>query len=138
MASGAVSAFGTKLKRAGTAIAEVVSISGPTLAADTIEVTSHDSTSGYREFIGGPKDGGEVTLEINYLPANATQKNSSGGVLYDFEAGTVTSYSLVMPDAATTTWTLPCVVTGFELGAPFDDKLGATVTLKVAQKPTLV
>lgn len=134
------SAFGTKLKRggtAGTAIAEVTELSGPTLAADTIEMTSHDSTSGYREFIGGLKDPGEVKLSINYLPAGATHKNTAGGLLYDYEAGTATAYALVFPDAATTVWTFNGIVTGFETGAPIDDKLSADVTIKLAGKPTL-
>ena len=136
-----VSAFGTKLKRggtAGTAIAEVTDISGPGMEADTIEMTSHDSTSGWKEFIGGLKDGGEIELEINYLPANATHKYAAGGLLYDLDAGTANSYALVFPDAATTMWTFSAIVTGFEVGAPIDDKLSAAVTFKVTGKPTLV
>lgn len=139
MTSG-ISAFGTKLKRggtAGTAIAEVTEISGPGMSSDPIELTSHDSTSGWREFVGGLKDGGELKLKINYLPANTTQKFAAGGLLYDLDAGTTQSYALVFPDAATTTWTFNCIVTGFEVGAPIDDKLSADVSFKLSGKPTL-
>lgn len=137
-------AFGTKLRQGGTSaasgtiIAQVTNISGPGLSADTIDVTSHDSTSGYREFLQGLKDGGEVTLDLNYDPAGATHKNASGGLLYAYEQGTQDNYALVFPDAATTVWVLPAIVTAFEVGAPMDNKLSASATLKISGKPTLV
>ena len=133
-------AFGTKLKRggtAGTAIAQVTNISGPGLSADTLDVTSHDSTNAWREFLGGLKDGGEVSLDLNFDPAGTTHKNASGGLLYDFEAGTATTYALVFPDAASTVWSISAIVTGFEPAAPMDGKLAASVTLKVTGQPTL-
>lgn len=137
-------AFGTKLRQGGTSaasgtiIAQVTNISGPGLSADTIDVTSHDSTSGYREFLQGLKDGGEVTLDLNFDPAGATHKNASGGLVYAYEQGTQDNYALVFPDAATTVWVLPAIVTAFEVGAPMDNKLSASATLKVTGKPTLV
>ena len=51
MASNAISGVGTVFLRAGTALAEVNSITGPGMTRDFIDVTSLDSTSGYREFI---------------------------------------------------------------------------------------
>lgn len=133
-------AFGTKLKRggtAGTAIAQVTNISGPGLTAETLDFTSHDSTAGWREFGQGLKDGGEITLDLNFDPAAATHKNASGGLLYDFEAGTATTYALVFPDSATTVWSFSAIVTGFEPAAPMDGKLSASATLKVSGQPTL-
>lgn len=137
-------AFGTTLRlggttaSTGTAIAQVTNISGPGLSADTIDVTSHDSTTGYRQFLQGLKDGGEVTLDINYDPTGATHKNTSGGLLYEFEQGTQNNYALVFSDSSTTVWVLPAIVTGFEPSAPMDNKLSASVTLKISGKPTLV
>jgi predicted secreted protein len=140
----AYDAFGTQLRQGGTTatsgtlIAQITNISGPGLSADTIDVTAHDSTGGYRNFLQGLKDGGEITLDINYDPAGATHKNASGGLLYAFDQGTQDNYALVFPDAATTTWVVPAIVTGFEVGAPMDNKLSASATLKVSGKPTLV
>jgi hypothetical protein len=62
MATSAKSAFGTTLKKGATAIAELISIGGPTISADTIEATSHDSPDGYREFLQGLRDAGEITI----------------------------------------------------------------------------
>ena len=51
-------------------IAEINSISGPNMSRDTIDVTSLDSTGGYREFIGGFRDGGTVQLAMNFIRAS--------------------------------------------------------------------
>lgn len=129
-----INAFGTKLYRggtAGTAIAQVDNITGPGLKLNTLDVTNHDSTGGWQEFIGGLKDGGDVKLDINYDPAGATHKAAAGGLLTDLTAGTALAYALKFPDAATTTWTFSAIVTSFEPKAPANNKLTASVTLKV-------
>lgn len=133
-------AYGTKLKRggtAGTAVAQVTNISGPGISVDTYDVTSHDSTGKWREFVSGLKDGGEISLDLNFDPAGATQKAAAGGLLFDMTAGTSTSYALVFSDSATTSWTFSAFVTAFEPAAPHDGKLSATCTLKITANPTL-
>jgi hypothetical protein len=67
MASDAFAGVGTVFKRGAVAIAEITSISGPNLTRGTIDVTNLDSTNGYREFIAGFRDGGEVTLSMMLL-----------------------------------------------------------------------
>lgn len=54
-----------------TTIAEVTSIGGPNMKAETIDVTNMDS-GGWREFITSLKDAGEVQFGLNFLPGNAT------------------------------------------------------------------
>ncbi|KKL57641.1 hypothetical protein LCGC14_2233420, partial [marine sediment metagenome] len=51
-------------------IAEINSITGPGMTRDTIDVTSLDSTGGYREFKGGFRDGGTVQLAMNFIRAS--------------------------------------------------------------------
>jgi len=141
--SNAISAFGTLLKigdggspETFTTIAEVTDISGPSLSADTIDVTNHNSAGGYREFIQGLKDAGEVTFTINFIPTESTH-NAATGLLKDYEDGTLRNFQLVFPDAGNTTWSFAAVVTGFEPAEPIDDKLAADVTLKISGQPTL-
>ena len=65
--SNAFSGLGTKFLRWDSSnptssgdwevIAEVISISGPTMTREFIDVTSLDSIGGYREFIAGFRDG---------------------------------------------------------------------------------
>lgn len=133
--SNAISSFGTALKRGAVQIAEVRDISGPSLQQSTAEVTSHTSPGRYREFLSTVKDGGEVSFEIGYVPTEATHGVAAGGLLNDFDAGTINAYSVTFPDA--TVWSFSAVVTGFEAGMPVDGDLTASVTFKVTGQPTL-
>ena len=57
----------------------------PELNQDFRDVTSLDSTGGYREWAPGLKDGGEITLECYYskeLYAEAETKNAAGAAVY--------------------------------------------------------
>lgn len=138
-----ISAFGTLLKigdggspESFSTITEVTNIGGPSLSMDTIEVTHHGSTGGWREFVGGLLDGGDVTFEINYDPADSTH-DASTGLINDMENRTVRNFQLVFPDTGVTTWSFAALVTGFEPSEPIDDKLAASVTLKISGQPTL-
>lgn len=119
-----------------TAVAERVDISGPSFTRDAVDATHMDSPNGWMEFLAGLKDGGEITLEGNYLPGNASH-NASAGVLSLFVSGALTNWQLVFPDAGATTWTLPAIVTGFEPNTPNADKMTFSVTLKLSGEPTL-
>ena len=141
--SNAISAFGTLLKMGDgadpeifTAIAEVANISGPSLSMDTIDVTNHSSTDGWREFIGGLLDGGEISLDINYQPTEGTHDFTTG-LLKNMSNKTVRNFQLVFPDGSSTTWSFSALITAFEPSEPIDNKLSAAVTLKLAGKPTL-
>lgn len=136
--------FGTTLSKGDgaspevfTAVAQVIDISGPGMKADTIDITNHSSASGYREFIQGLKDAGEIKMTIQYDPAAATHKNSAGGVLYAFEQGSKGNWKLAFPSSPAANWTFPAVVTGFDLKTPLNDQMTADVTFKIAGKPTL-
>lgn len=100
-----VSAFGTLLQRGDgatptegfTTVAELQSIEVPAVQTDTIDMTHHTSPGAYREYLLGLRDGGEVTLEGNYIPRNATQ-NASTGILADNLSGVVRHFRLVLSD----------------------------------------
>lgn len=131
-------AFGIALKKAGTAYANVRSISGPGLSLDVEDVTSHDSTGGWEEVVATILRSGEITLEIVYDPAHATHKYAAGGLLYDLVQRTAIEFTLVFPDAGTTTWTFDAFVTGFEPSGPVEGALTAAVKFKLTGQPTLV
>ncbi|MEU9972350.1 phage tail tube protein [Streptomyces sp. NPDC051014] len=130
--------FGTLFKRGDgaspevfTAIGDATGISGPGLSRDTIDVSSHDSPDQWMEFLGGMKDGGEVSVDINYQPAHHDT------LVDDFDDDEPRSYQLVFPDEDSTTWGIKAIMTGFEPDSPYDDKLSAKLTFKVTGKPTL-
>lgn len=140
----AISAFGTLLKAGDgatptenfTTIAELKKISGPSFQANTIDVTVHNSGSPWKRFISGLIDGGEITLDINLVPQNATH-DASAGLLSDLTNRTHRNYQLVLPDGALTTWQIPGIVTGFQLTADPAAALDAQVKIKVNGAPTL-
>ena len=139
----ATAAYGTLLKRgdgavseAFSAVAEVTKISGPKLKLDALDVTHMESTEGWREFVGGLLEGGEVGFDVNFLPANATQ-NAAAGLLLDLKNRTKRNFQIVFPDTSDTTWSFTALVTGCEVDASVEDKLSASLTLQITGKPTL-
>ena len=130
--SNAQAGFGTILKYgAGTVIGELTNIGGPNQSADAIEVTNHQSPDGFREFIGGLKDGGEVTFEGNFLGGDAGQV----AIGASFISGAVESFVIVFPNGYT--WTFSGIVTAREVSPPMDDKLPFSGTIKISGKPVL-
>lgn len=144
MATAGKSSFGTLLKlgdaatsESFTTIAEVRDIKGPGLALDTEEMTNHSSTEGWEESIGTILKGGDVTFDVNWLPANTTQSFTTSGLLKDMTARTLRNFQLVVPAAATLTWTFAAIVTKFQPDLPVKGAQRASVTLKLSGKPTL-
>jgi predicted secreted protein len=135
-----ISAFGTTLKigdgaepEVFGAIAEVTNISGPGMRMDTVDITSHGSAGGWKEYAGGLLDGGEIKLELNFLPGNASHQSLSAAMV----ARVKKNFKLEFPDTPATTWSFAAFVTNFEPSAPVDGKLGASATLKITGQPTL-
>lgn len=141
--SDAISAHGTLLKKGNaaspevfTTVAEVLDIEGPALEREEYDTTNHGSTN-WEETLPGLKKGGEVTFEINYLPTNATHKNASGGLLYDWAQGTSANWQLVVPSSPTATFAFAAWVKSFQPKEPVADKLSASVTLRLTGAVTL-
>lgn len=138
MPSNAFSGVGTEFKRSDmasnptfTALAEVNNIAGPNKTRDTIDVTSLDSTGGYKEFIAGFRDAGEVTLSMNFTRDGFQTLNT------DYETSTLVNYQIVLPDTGNTTLDFGALVTSLGQAIPMDDKVTMDVTLKISGQVTL-
>ena len=138
MASNAFSGVGTVFKRGDgatpevfTAIAEVNSISGPNMSRGQIDVTSLDSTGGYREFIAGFRDAGEVTLEMNFT------LDSYDDMADDFDSEDSVNYQIILPDTGATQFDFAGLVTALGMAVPMDDKVTASVTIKIDGQVTI-
>lgn len=131
----AIAGVGTVFRRwSGTAwgsIAEVNSITGPSMTRDFIDVTSLDSTGGYREFIAGFRDGGTVVLAMNFTRATYDLMKT------DFESDAAVLYEIVLPDPDQTSLEFMGLVTELPLTVPTDDKVTADVTIKVDGQVTV-
>jgi predicted secreted protein len=129
-------AFGTSIKiTAGTVIGNVTAIKGPSIALDTVDVTSHDSTSGWEEVVATILRSGEVTIDMDYDPANAQVKNASGGLLYLLTTRASASFTITLPSTAAIIFT--AFVTGFEPDMAVDGALTASLKLKPTGAVTL-
>ena len=140
MATGALSSFGTFLKIGNggtptetfTTIAEVRDISGPAFALGTEDVTNHDS-AGWREHIPTIIEAGQVTFDLNFK-GDATQGFGSGSLYDDMVDKTKRNFQIVLPSgvgATNDTGAFAAYVTGFELSAPVEGVLSASVTLQI-------
>jgi predicted secreted protein len=107
-------------------IAEISNVDGPSKSRDTIDVTSLDSTSGYREFIAGFRDGGTVALSMNFTRATYEIMND------DFESDVIVNYEVILPDPEHTTIEFQGLVTEVGLAIPMDDKISSDVSIKVS------
>ena len=121
-----------------TKVAEIQDISGPSMSRDAIEVTSQDSADGYREFIGGLKDGGEVSVSANWIPTDETHDGSSG-ILSKFNGDKVTKWQIITASdgsAGNTTIAFDAIVTSFNPDVPLEEQGKLDFTLKISGKPT--
>lgn len=131
-ATAATSGYSCTFKKGSTATAEVTNITGPGMSRNMIDATHLTSPDQVKEYIAGLIDGGQVTLDLNWLPTDATQL----AFLTDFLAGTTQSYSIVWSDAGPTTWAFSGKVQAISPTAPKDDRLSATVTIQLTTKVT--
>lgn len=130
----AIIGVGTTFSKKGsgdtwTEIAEIKSISGPGMKRDTVDTTTLDTTGGYRTFITGFREGGEISLSMNYT------KTGYAAMLADFESDTVQSYKITLVDGSTIT--CDGIVTDLPLDVP-EDLVTQDVTIKLSGQPTFV
>lgn len=129
----AVRSVGTKIQIGSNFIAQLTSIGGLELSADTIDTTSLDSDGGYREFIAGFKDAGEVSISGYFAPGDTGQAAAYAA----FESGAVMPFSIIFPAALGASWNFNGVVTGFSTSAELEEAISFEGTIKVSGKPTL-
>lgn len=139
--SDAILGFGTRFylqatvgAAALTKVAEVTSVTPPNEQVAEVEVTHYESPGRTREFIAGLNDAGDMSFEINWVPGNATDS-----LIATAKAdGLVRTMRIVTPAIPGTPgspgqqFTFPGFVRGFERGIPIDDKMTATITVRVA------
>ena len=124
---------GTVLNINSKAVGSLKSISGIEISADTLDVSDLGNSTGYREFLQGFKDAGEVALSGFYDGDDVGQAE----VFTIIESGEVVDCSIVFPTAIGKTWSFKAVVTKFATSADLDDAVTFEASLKVSGKPTL-
>ncbi len=141
MATAAIRAIGTTISMydSGDAnpvvIVEVLSISGPDMENESIDVTNQDTTGRVREFIGGLVNPGTLTFDINLQPDIATHGNATNGLFKVFSDADTRQWDLTFSDTALTIYRFKAFIQNFVPEASVEDQLKASITLKLTSKP---
>lgn len=115
-----------------TALAEIKNIKGPTVTIGTSDITHLSSDSGYKEFLAGFFDGGEVTLSVNFL------EETLDGLLSELTAtsGVLGAFKITLPlrrdQSAATVILFTAIITALPFpDVPEDGPIMGEITLKV-------
>lgn len=106
-------------------IAEVRAITGPSANRDIIDVTSLDTEEGSKEFIPGFKQGGEVSLAMNFT------RDTYELMRIDFEGQSEEDYAIVFEDDDNTYIEFLGLVTKLPLAVEADDSIKANITIVI-------
>lgn len=130
----ATHAIGTRILIGANAISELTEIGGVEISADTLDTTNLDVVNGYRTFIAGLKDAGEVSLSGHFAPGDT---NGQAALLGLLNSGASSSFTIAFPSSLGASWTFSGIVTGFTTGASMEDIITFEATIKISGKPDL-
>lgn len=116
-----------------TELGEVTNISGPNYSTDSVDVTHMQSPDGFREFVCGLTDPGEVSFDFNYVPGNPTDEILDE--LYDIDpVSRKRSWKITFPNGGQ--FIFQGFMTSWERTSPTEDKMTSSITVKVTARPT--
>lgn len=95
-------------------IAEIRSITGPSMTRNAIDTTTLNTEGGYRTFITGFRNPGTIALSMNYTRAGYEALKD------DFESDDLQNYRIVLPDDDETVLEFEGIVTEIPLTIPED------------------
>ncbi|WP_292229500.1 phage tail tube protein [Brevundimonas sp.] len=107
-----------------TTIAEVTDITPPNETVNP--VTYATLASPYMKALAGLIDPGEASFEMTFQPGSASETL----IVTTLHAREAKTFRIVFPNLAT--WTFSGIVTGYEPAVPNDDRMTASVTIKVS------
>ena len=126
-------ALGTTLNVNSKAVGGLTTINGIEISAETVDLTSLDNSTGYREKEPGFKDGGEVTVS-GFLDGSDAGQTEMYTLL---ESGATTTCNIVFPAKIGKTWTFTAGVSRFVTGAELEGGVTFEATLLVSGQPVL-
>lgn len=93
---------------------------------DQIDVTSHDSSGGYKEYVAGLIETKEFSPEIVWDGAQAQH----AALVAALQAGTVLNYKITGKESTPKTYAFAGLVTNIDYSWPLNGAQTATVTIK--------
>jgi hypothetical protein len=104
------SAYGAQFKIGTNVLPEVINIDGLGSRTDLVDVSAHDG-SGYSSEVATIKRNNPITVSCNYIPGNTIQNSLKA----QYDAGTSSAYSVVLPGTPTSTWSFNAIVSQWQL-----------------------
>ena len=119
-------------------IGEITDLGKSGAKADTPDVTNMQSPDGFREFISGLRESGEVSVTVNYVAGDTSQ----GDVETLFNSGEKRNWHIVVPPAVSLGevsspgyWTFKAIVDAFGDATMSPDKqISQSFKLKISGK----
>ena len=130
---GVGTAFSRSLTETGTytPLAEVQSIDGPQMSRDTPEVTNLGSEGGYKEFVAGFRDAGNISLPMNFT------HDTYELMLDDFESDEARWYRIDMPNTEKTRMQFKGLITSCPVSIQTASQVTSNVSIKITGKVEL-
>lgn len=113
-----------------TEVGEVIDVTPPEDSVELVDVTHQKSPGRRKEFKSGFTEGGEGSFTLNWIPGQATDVFCRNWRL----SGENRYVRITYPNGAVETW--PASFRSFQRTAALGQKLGGTLTVKMAGEPT--
>lgn len=113
-----------------TTVAEITKIQRSGSKMDIVDVTNMDSVGAYREKLATLLDGGEISFEANYIPADATQQ----ALQTQFDNRSLSDWQIVLPNTLGT-WAFKAYSTSSDFDLSVDKASTFTGKLTITGKP---
>ena len=123
-----IPSFGVSLTVATNAIGGLTDVSVSGTDVTFVDITTHDSSGGYKQFVGGLKDGGTLELTGKYDIAD------TGQIYLRANPGVSAACVVTFSDDSTASFT--AIVGGYSTTNPLDDSVEFSASLKVTGEVT--
>jgi len=118
-----IKSFGVAVSVATNAIGGLTDVSVSGTDVTFVDITTHDSSGGFKEFVGGLKDGGTLELSGKYDIAD------TGQIYLRANPGASAACVVTFSDNSTASFT--AIVGGYSTTNPLDDAVDFSASLKV-------
>lgn len=112
-------------------IAECRDITGPNLTTELVDFTHQQSPGNYRERKPTFLSAGQISVDLTFLPENATQ-GYAAGLIKDFNDRALRDFQLTFPNPDGTYAQFSAFVGSLQINAPIADRLSARLMLEIS------
>lgn len=130
----AILGFGTTFVWNSQTIAGLTAINGIELKVDSVDITTHQSASYYKEKMAGLIEAGDISIEGQF---DYTDTTGQLAMMTDLNGRTTRTAVITFPAETGATWTVSGFISGLKIGdAPTDGKIPFSATITPTGKPT--